>query len=98
LLYPLAAAGSVCAAAPALFGFHGLAPSLYTVPALETCSALHRPTPPFFSRLICTVPLAVAASSYLPFWSSPELYTEVRQFEAYDGGFTDPLPCPPPGE
>ncbi len=38
---------------------------------------------------------AVAASSFLPFWSSPEPYTSLRGAPAYDGGFTQPLPCPP---
>ncbi|KAI8473192.1 MAG: hypothetical protein J3K34DRAFT_519202 [Monoraphidium minutum] len=38
---------------------------------------------------------AAAASSFLPFWSSPAPFTAVRGFDAYDGGFTSPLPCPP---
>ncbi|GBF87569.1 hypothetical protein Rsub_00280 [Raphidocelis subcapitata] len=39
---------------------------------------------------------AAAASSFLPYWSAPSPFTTVRAFEAYDGGFTAPLPCPPP--
>eukprot|EP00879_Flechtneria_rotunda_P012288 GHRR01012834.1.p1 GENE.GHRR01012834.1~~GHRR01012834.1.p1 ORF type:complete len:332 (-),score=78.65 GHRR01012834.1:553-1548(-) len=38
---------------------------------------------------------AVAASAYLPFWSSPEPVTEFEGQAVYDGGFAYPLPCPP---
>jgi predicted patatin/cPLA2 family phospholipase len=40
---------------------------------------------------------AVAASSYLPFWSGPSAVTSIDGLQAavYDGGFSYPLPCPP---
>ncbi|KAF6261671.1 hypothetical protein COO60DRAFT_1699722 [Scenedesmus sp. NREL 46B-D3] len=39
---------------------------------------------------------AVAASSYLPFWSGPSAVTSIKGLPAvYDGGFSIPLPCPP---
>jgi hypothetical protein len=39
---------------------------------------------------------AVAASSYLPFWSGPSAVTAIDGLPAvYDGGFSYPLPCPP---
>jgi predicted patatin/cPLA2 family phospholipase len=39
---------------------------------------------------------AVAASSYLPFWSGPSAVTSIDGMQAvYDGGFSYPLPCPP---
>jgi hypothetical protein len=39
---------------------------------------------------------AVAASSYLPFWSGPSAVTTIDGLPAvYDGGFSYPLPCPP---
>eukprot|EP00882_Tetradesmus_deserticola_P001342 GHRQ01001453.1.p1 GENE.GHRQ01001453.1~~GHRQ01001453.1.p1 ORF type:complete len:362 (+),score=85.62 GHRQ01001453.1:231-1316(+) len=39
---------------------------------------------------------AIAASSYLPYWSGPSAVTSLGRLPAvYDGGFSYPLPCPP---
>lgn len=56
---------------------------------IRSCIA-PKPPPPNKHR-------AAAASSFLPYWSAPSPFTALRSFEAYDGGFTAPLPCPPPG-